>query len=48
MVLELVKLGSLLEFITSQPGSVSEDIELPLWVREKWIEIMKYSKVFLR
>ena len=33
MILELVPLGSMLEFLTDHPESVRVDMELPLWVR---------------
>lgn len=47
MVLELVRLGSLLEFMTSQPGSVSEHQEVPLWVSTiKWILILLQTNQF--
>ena len=33
MILELVPLGSMLEFLTDHPESVRVDMEIPLWVR---------------
>ena len=32
MVLELVPLGSMLDFLTDHPDSVRTDMEIPLWV----------------
>ena len=32
MILELVPLGSMLDFLKDHPDSVREDMEIPLWV----------------